>query len=368
MKKNSFAAIIVAAGYSSRMGDFKPLLKFGEYTAIEMLINTFKASGIDNIIVVVGHRGNEIVERLKNLKVKWIENESYSKGMYTSVIKGLDLLEEENQGFFMIPVDIPLIKKSTIEILKEQYLKKNKGIIYPSFNGKLGHPPLIDCKYKAIINEGNDEGGLKNILEKFKEDSIKVPVFDKSILMDMDTKEDYEELIQYFNLQALSIEECYCILNLYNVPNNIIKHCSEVSRITLNILNELNEKGYNFNKNVMQAAALLHDLARMEKSHAEVGAKILKNLGYEQIGNIISTHMDIEVDETEDITENEILYLADKVIKEDKFVQLQKRLSEYSLKFHDNFQALNKIQKRFNEAEKIERKIENIVGKNFSYE
>jgi putative nucleotidyltransferase with HDIG domain len=368
MKKNSFAAIIVAAGYSSRMGDFKPLLKFGEYTAVEMLINTFKASGIDNIIVVVGYRGNEIIEILKNLKVKWIENENYSKGMYSSVIKGLELLDEENSGFFMIPVDIPLIKKNTVEILKEQYLKKNKGIIYPSFNEKLGHPPFIDCKYKSIIKQGNNEGGLKNILEKFKEDSVKVPVFDKSILMDMDTKEDYEKLIQYFNLQSPSIEECYCILNLHDVPNNIIKHCSEVSRITLNILNKLNENGYNFNENVLQASALLHDLARMEKNHAEAGAKILKNLGYEQVGNIISTHMDIEVDETEDITENEILYLADKVIKENKFVKLQERFSEYSLKFAGNFQALNKIQKRFDEADKIEKKIKNIVGKNFSYE
>lgn len=368
MKRNSFAAIIVAAGYSSRMGDFKPLLKFGKYTAIEILINTFKASGIDNIIVVVGYRGNEIIEILKNLKVKWIENENYSKGMYSSIIKGLELLDDENSGFFMIPVDIPLIKKNTIEILKQQYLKSNKGIIYPSFNEKLGHPSFIDCKYKSIIMKEDGNGGLKNILEKFMQDSVKVPVFDKSILMDMDTKEDYEKLIQYFNLQSPSVDECYCILNLYHVPNNIIRHCKEVSRITLNILNKLNENGYNFNKNVMQASALLHDLARMEKNHADAGAKILKDLGYEKVGNIISTHMDIEVDEREDITENEILYLADKVIKEDKFLKLQERLSEYSLKFADNFQALNKIRNRFNEAEKIQKKIENIVGKNFTYE
>ncbi|WP_406541339.1 NTP transferase domain-containing protein [Clostridium ljungdahlii] len=56
MEKDKLGAIIISAGYSSRMGDFKPLLKFGECTAVEMIINTFKASKIDDIVVIVGHR------------------------------------------------------------------------------------------------------------------------------------------------------------------------------------------------------------------------------------------------------------------------------------------------------------------------
>lgn len=365
MKEDNFGAIIISAGYSSRMKGFKPLLKFGEYTAVENVVNTFKASGINNIIVVVGHRANEIIETLKNSEVKCVKNENYSEGMFSSIVTGVKALDSEINGFFMLPVDIPLVKSHTIRSLKNKYLECDKGIIYPSFNGELGHPPLISCKYNKVIINSNEEGGLKSILERYKEDSTDVPVFDQSILMDMDTKEDYEKLKEYFKFDSPTIEECYCILRLYGVPYNIIRHCEEVSKISLKILGKLSEIGSNFNKNVVTASALLHDLARNEKDHAEVGGKILKDLGYEHVGKIISTHMDIETHENSRITENEILYLADKLVKEDKYVELQERFSEYSIKFQCNPQALKRVKKRFNEAEKIKQKIEKLTGEKF---
>lgn len=365
MKKDNFGAIVISAGYSSRMNGFKPLLKFGEYTAVENVVNTLKASGINNIIVVVGHRANEIIETLKDSGVKCVKNENYLEGMFSSIITGVKALDDTIDGFFMLPVDIPLVKKHTIEKLKREYLKCNKGIIYPSFRFELGHPPLIHPKYKDEIINSNGEGGLKRVLEKYKRDSINIPVCDKSILMDMDTREDYEKLREYFNFNSPTIEECYCILGLYDVPYNIIRHCEEVEKIALKILKKLNEEGCNFNKNVMRASALLHDLARSEKDHAVAGAKILKDLGYEHVGKIISTHMDIEVHENSEITENEILYLADKLVKEDSYVELQERFSEYSMKFCQDNMALKKVEKRFEDAEKIQEKIVKLTGEKF---
>ncbi|KZL89525.1 DVU_1551 family NTP transferase [Clostridium magnum] len=366
MKKNNFAAIILSAGYSSRMGDFKPLLKFQEYTAVETVINTFKASGINNIIVVVGYRGKEIIELLKDSGVKCIENENFSQGMYSSILKALEGMGEQVSAFFLLPVDIPLVKKHTIEILKDKYLECNKGIVYPIFNGKKGHPPLIDIKYKDIIIKGSGVGGLKNILNEFAEDSISIPVFDKASIMDMDCKEDYIKLLKYNNLSAPDREECYCILNGYKVSNNIIKHCNKVAQVALSILNELNRNGYNFNENVMEAAALLHDIARKSKNHAKVGQEILASLGYGYIGDIVATHMDIKVDEKEDITENEILFLADKLTKEDKFISLESRMS--SCLSNNDSQASSEIIRRFSEAKKIMEKVEKILGKSLHYE
>lgn len=366
MKKNNYAAIILSGGYSSRMGDFKPLLKFGEYTAVEKVINTFKASGINNIIVIVGHRGKEIIELLKDSGVRCIENEKFSQGMYSSVLKGLEVIEEEVDAFFIIPVDIPLVKKHTIEILKSKYLEYDKGIIYPTFNDKKGHPPLIDCKYKDIIMKGPEEGGLKNILNRFTEDSMNVPVLDKATIMDMDCKEDYIKLLKYYNQSAPDRDECYCILNEYKVPDNIVKHCNKVSQVALNILKKLNKSGYNFNENTMEAAALLHDIARTSKNHAIVGKDLLTSLGYEHIGNIVSTHMDIKAEEKEDITENEILYLADKLTKEDRVITLEDRISSCLL--NNDLEASDKIRERFSEAAKIMRKVERTIGKKYRYE
>ncbi|MBI6872522.1 DVU_1551 family NTP transferase [Clostridium aciditolerans] len=368
MNKDNFAAVILAAGYSSRMRDFKPLMKFGEYTAIETIVNTFTTSGICNIIVVVGHRGKELIDVLKDSQAKCIENKNYSQGMYSSVLKGIEALNENVSAFFMLPVDIPLVKIHTIETLKSQYLCCDKGIIYPTFNGKRGHPPLIDCKYKDIILKNNEYGGLKNILSKFDDDSINVPVFDKFTIMDMDTKADYIELLKYFSLKVPNREECYSILKMHDVSDNVIRHCVKVSEIATYILNILNEKGYNFDEDLLSAAALLHDIDRKSTNHAKKGEETLKKLGYEHIGNIISTHMDIKVGEKENITENEILYLADKLVKEDKVMPLECRFDRCLLKHKNDFEAEDKIKQRYIEAKKVISKIEAVIGKSFDYE
>ncbi len=200
MKKGKIASIVLAAGYSSRMGIFKPLLKFGEFTAVKTVVNTHKSSGVDDIIVVTGYRGSEVMNELRDADVKCVLNENYSRGMFSSVLKGVGALDENTAAFFVQPVDVPLVKKRTIEVLKYKYLEYDKGIIYPVFCEEKGHPPLIDCKYKQAIADSNGDGGLKKILENYKDDSLDVPVFDETILMDMDTKKDYIRLLKYFFL------------------------------------------------------------------------------------------------------------------------------------------------------------------------
>lgn len=367
MSCDDFAGIILSAGYSSRMGDFKPLLKFGEYTSIEVAVNTFIASGIHNVIVVTGYRGSEVRKVLKNFTVQCIENRYYSQGMYSSIVEAVKTLDSRVRAFFILPVDIPLVKANTLRLLKSKYTTCNKGIFYPTFMGKRGHPPLIDCKYKNEIENWNGDGGLRGLLSRFEDDSIYIPVFDKGSVMDMDTKEDYLGLLKYFNSKAPNKEECYCILNDYNVSDGIIRHCKKVSQVCNYILKELNKKGYNFNEDILEAAALLHDISRESKSHAKVGANILKELGYERVGNLIGTHMDIEVNENDEINENEILYLSDKLVEEDRCVLLKERFDRSFLKYNNNLEAQRKMKKRLRDAEKIVNKVENAVGKKIEY-
>lgn len=367
MKNASIAAVILSGGYSSRMGSFKPFLKFGEKTAIETLIDAYKSSGIDNIIVVAGYRGSEISEKLMESNIICIQNENYAEGMFTSVIKGVKALDSSASAFFIHPVDIPLVKKHTIEVLKNKYLEAGKGIIYPDFCGSIGHPPLIDCKYREAILRSRGEGGLKSILKQYSGDSIYVPVFDKATLMDMDTKEDYEKLLGYFNEAAPDVEECCSILGLYKVPANIIKHCRKVSEVSVEIFQSLNNAGCELDEYALKAAAMLHDIAKQEKNHARVGEELLKEIGYEKVGCIIGSHTDIEVDDKGRITENEILYLADKLVREDKVISIEERFKRSLGKYKDNHEVLRKIENRRDAAYKIIKKIEAATGKSFIY-
>jgi molybdenum cofactor cytidylyltransferase len=367
MKNTSIAAIIVSGGYSSRMGSFKPFLKFGEKSAIEMIIDIYKSSGINNIIVVAGYKGSEVAEKLRESGTTCIQNENYAEGMFTSVIKGVKALDTSVSAFFMQPVDIPLVKKYTIEVLRNKYLESGKGIVYPDFCGRVGHPPLIDSKYREAILSSNGEGGLKRILKEYPCDSIYVPVFDKATLMDMDTKEDFEKLLGYFNTLAPDMEECCSILDIYKVPENIIRHCRKVSEVSIEILHSLDNEGYKLNECALKAAAMLHDIAKNEENHARAGEKILKEIGYGKVGSIIGSHTDIEVDDKGRITESEILYLSDKLVREDKVISIEERFKHSLNKYKDNPEVLRKIENRRDAAYKIIKKIEAATDKGFIY-
>ncbi|PKM49282.1 MAG: phosphohydrolase [Firmicutes bacterium HGW-Firmicutes-7] len=367
MKNNRIAAMIICAGYSSRMDDFKPFLKFKEKTAIKRVIDTYMNSGIDDIYVVVGYKGIEVIEALSDEKVIVVMNEAYDKGMFSSITKGIEALDEDITAFFMHPVDIPLVKENTIRLLINEYINSNKGIIIPTFLLDKGHPPLIDCRYKKIILNSSGYGGLKRILNVYLEDSLLVPVFDEATLMDMDTKADYEKLLKYQAIGTLSRLECHAILTYYQVPDHIIKHCKTVERLARDIYEHVHKAGFEFNKEELLAAALLHDLVRQQKNHAIVGARILSEMGYRNIGAMIGTHMDIEVLDDDHLSASEILYLADKLVNEDQIEPLNHRLNQCLMKKGNNNEAIERINQRFSSAKTILKKIERLTGEPLIY-
>lgn len=367
MTKNNIAVLIIAAGYSSRMHDFKPLLPFGKISALERVIRTYQAHGIEHIYVVTGHRQEEIIETLNGYKVRTVYNEAYDKGMFSSIQKGLQAIDETMSAFYMQPVDIPLIKLQSLERLYEAYEREGKGVIYPTFLGHKGHPPLIDMKYKAQILASDGEGGLKKVLEAFNNDALHVNVTEQSVLMDMDTQEDYINLIMYEALNVPTKEECLAIMLQNEVPKHIIKHCEAVEKMACNVYELVASFGLRIDKNVLSAAALLHDIARQEKNHAYVGAEKLRAMDYGAIGDIIATHMDIDVDVNVPLNANELLFLADKLVDEDEVCGFEKRFFRAFQKCEGNIEAQRNITKRLNATKAIIAKIENLTCKAFPY-
>src|SRR5438128_11756613 len=87
--KDQIAAILLTAGRSRRMGAFKPLLPFGDRTVIECCIDNLRAANIDDIIVVAGHRAEDIRERLKDLSVTLVVNPDPDSEMSASIARGV---------------------------------------------------------------------------------------------------------------------------------------------------------------------------------------------------------------------------------------------------------------------------------------
>ena len=118
--------------------------------------------------------------------------------MLSSIQVGLRALQTGYQATFITPVDIPLVRTDTIEKIKNTAGAHPDTIIYPVFQGKRGHPPLIPATlFKAILDwRGN--GGLNSVLRTHEDIAIDVDVPDNGILFDVDEPGDYERLLELF--------------------------------------------------------------------------------------------------------------------------------------------------------------------------
>ena len=135
------SALILSAGYSSRMGKFKPLLPFGKTTVLHRVIGMFQKSGIRDIKVVTGYRGEETAREAERMNAQPLFNSLYDQGMFSSVQAGVQSLDSGTCAFFVLPVDIPLVQPETIVLLADSWQKTKPGVVYPVFKGKRGHPP-----------------------------------------------------------------------------------------------------------------------------------------------------------------------------------------------------------------------------------
>ena len=100
-KSPRIVALVLAAGYSSRMGSFKPLAPLGTSTLVEVAVTRFLRAGIADVRVVVGHRADELTPVLDPLGIDWIFNEQYDRGMFASVLAGLKSFEPEVDGLLL---------------------------------------------------------------------------------------------------------------------------------------------------------------------------------------------------------------------------------------------------------------------------
>ena len=196
-----FAAVVPAAGLSSRMGDFKPLLDLNGKPLICRTLDSLHAAGCGKICVVTGHRAEELEAAAAAPDVCFLRNENYaSTGMLESVQLGLAelLAEPAETAFFILPGDVPLMSRQTMEALKTETEKGGSFALRPSYNGKAGHPVLLDRTMALALMAYRGEEGLRGFLRKAAEiqpEIVRVIACeDPGILADADTPEDFQAL------------------------------------------------------------------------------------------------------------------------------------------------------------------------------
>lgn len=209
MNKESgiYRVLIVAAGCSRKMKKFKPLLPLGDKCILEQTICQFKAAGLNDIMVVVGYRRNEVIPLLNKLYVQIVVNEDYDQtDMLESVKLGLEVMPADTRGVLICPGDVPLIAPSTITELVEVSKKSDAFAAIPTNQGRRGHPLLVGRRIMSEIQRYHGDNGIRGVLQKF-EDRIKyVAVSDTNMLLDINRPEDYERLLQVYDAWVASAE------------------------------------------------------------------------------------------------------------------------------------------------------------------
>lgn len=187
----TFAAVIAAAGLSSRMGDFKPLLPFGESTIIGTVIDAFRTAGAVEIIVVCGHRGEELASYVRSCCAIPVQNPHYAEsGMFESLCCGLAALGSAPERIFLTPGDVPRISAPLVS----RMLQSTARWAVPLCGEKHGHPVLLTADAAAEAAAYRGSGGLRGALHALGAGE-EIPWEDASVLQDADTAEDYRKLL-----------------------------------------------------------------------------------------------------------------------------------------------------------------------------
>jgi molybdenum cofactor cytidylyltransferase len=187
------AALIPAAGRSSRMGAIKPLLPLGQETVLARIISLFRGVAISDILVVLGYSSESLIPLLQKQGVRWVINPEYDRGMFSSVRTGVRNLDPACQAFFLMPADVPLVRPETLKILLNAYQEIKMDVYRPCYQAKRGHPPLISSKLIAPILDFAEPGGLRALLARYERTSLDVACEDQGILIDLDTPEDLKK-------------------------------------------------------------------------------------------------------------------------------------------------------------------------------
>ena len=362
--EKDISALVLAAGFSRRMGDFKPLLNLGGKTALERIISLYRNAGVKDIRVVSGHRSEAIRNALHAQPVTVVPNLEYESGMFSSVRAGLKSLPPLTRSFFVHPVDIPLVRPHTLEMLLDASQKTPAPVIYPVFDHHRGHPPLIQRRIAKTILAHDGQGGLRAVLRRFDSQALEVLTADEGILLDMDTADDQRRLeTRLANSHVLSEMECNVLLEqVHGVAEPVRSHCRQVAKVALAIAEALVKQNILLDLALIASTAMIHDMAKGRPNHAVTGAELLQEMGFPAMEPVVATHMDIDVSEVSPIDEAQIVHLADKLVDGDTVVNLEQRFAKKQQKYGADAMLAATIEKRRQTALVIQNKIEHLTG------
>lgn len=199
MSEIKIAAILLAAGASTRMGSPKQLLDWGGKSILRNAIAAIPDERVTELIVVLGAHAKLIGHTLPN-NIRKVKNTNWKTGMGSSIACGMQQLQSDGMGYDAVLItlaDQPLIDAAYLAQLIKTKKSREEGIIASSYDGKAGVPALFSSDFFTALAKLDDSFGAKSLLEAHKNDIFLIDAGNKT--EDIDTPEEYERLNKLTN-------------------------------------------------------------------------------------------------------------------------------------------------------------------------
>jgi len=187
--------IILAAGASRRMGAVKSLLPFGRSFLLDRIIENAALSKLENAVVVLGHEAGKIREKINFRGFKTVVNTDYEKGQSSSLQAGVRSLSDETDGAMFLLGDQPFVDAKIIDALVQVFKEHSSKMIIPTYLGRRGNPVVVPRSLFPMIEGLRGDTGARALFSILKNKILEAEVPHSGIHLDMDTMEDYRNLM-----------------------------------------------------------------------------------------------------------------------------------------------------------------------------
>ena len=190
------AAVILAAGGSSRMGRPKQLLKFRGTSLLRRAINTAMAVPTDQVIVVLGHAADQLLPECEATTATVVLNDQWMEGVSSSLRGGLAAVSSDARGVFIYPADMPLVTPEALRELAHRQQISGRPAAMTEAGGVRGVPVFITRSlFPSLMIQEGDVGG-SHYLRAHPESVEAVHFDDADLVRDVDRPEDYARLLE----------------------------------------------------------------------------------------------------------------------------------------------------------------------------
>ena len=191
----STAAILLAAGASSRMGSPKALLDWGGRPLVAAQVAALAAAGCDPVIVVLGSQAGAVRRALPR-GARWTINLAWREGRAGSIRAGARAVPRHAERVVVASVDQPCSASAVRALIEALGANREARIAVPRHGGRNGHPPVFDAALLPELRRATERGeGLREARRRWRERTIFVEVEDAGVLLNLNTAEDYRRAL-----------------------------------------------------------------------------------------------------------------------------------------------------------------------------